>query len=80
MRRISVERELTRANTLLISLLITQAVLGIATVVNSIGQVPVSWGVAHQFTAILVVSSVVYLNYLIRPGRPLHPVEKMVEN
>ncbi len=72
--------EVARANTLLISLLITQAVLGIATVVNSVGQVPVSWGVAHQFTAILVVSSVLYVNYLFRPGRPLRPVEKMVEN
>ena len=64
---------------LLIILLISQALLGIGTVVNSIGQVPVSWGVAHQFTAILVTGTVVYLNYLHQPGRLLGSVEKMVE-
>ncbi|NJB87793.1 cytochrome c oxidase assembly protein subunit 15 [Lewinella marina] len=67
-------------NTLLITLLITQAILGILTLVNSVGQVPVGLGVAHQFTAIAVVATVVYLNYLFRPGRPLRPVEKVVEN
>ncbi|THH35523.1 COX15/CtaA family protein [Neolewinella litorea] len=78
-KRIS-DTRLQRANTLLISLLITQAILGIATVVNSVGQVPVGLGVAHQFTAIAVVALVVYINYLFQPGRPLHPVEKVVEN
>ena len=73
-------RELNRANTLLISLLITQALLGIFTVVNSVGQVPVGLGVAHQFTAIAVTATLVYVNYLFRPGRPLHPVNKPVEN
>ncbi len=71
---------LRRANTLLISLLITQVLLGILTVTNSIGQVPVGWGVAHQFTAIALVATVVYVNYLFRPGRVLRPVEKPVEN
>ena len=71
---------LARTNTLLISLLITQVGLGIATVVSSIGQVPVGLGVAHQFTAIALVATVVYLNYLFRPGRPLRPVENVVEN
>ncbi|MCP9237387.1 COX15/CtaA family protein [Lewinella sp. JB7] len=73
-------RPLSRANTLLISLLITQVALGIATVVSSIGQVPVGLGVAHQFTAIAAVSVVVYINYLFHPGSSLRPVEKMVEN
>ena len=73
-------QNLDRANALLISLLITQVLLGILTVTNSIGQVPVGWGVAHQFTAIALVATVVYVNYLFRPGRPLRPVEKPVEN
>ena len=73
-------RKLRRANTLLISLLITQVVLGIATVTSSIGQVPVGLGVAHQFTAIALVATVVYVNYLFQPGRLLRPVEKPVEN
>ena len=73
-------RGIKRANTLLIILLITQVSLGILTVINSQGQVPVGYGVAHQFVAIALVGTVVYLNYRFRPGRPLAPVEKMVEN
>ncbi len=73
-------RELRVTNTLLIILLITQALLGIFTLVNSIGQVPVGLGVAHQFTAIAVVAVVVYLHFLFAPGPPLHPVENIVEN
>ena len=69
-------RELARANALLISLLISQVVLGVATVVSSVGQVPVGLGVAHQFTAIALVATVVYINYLFKPGRPLGAVDK----
>lgn len=65
-----------RVNTLLIIMLGIQAVLGIITVMNSQGEVPVSWGVAHQFGAILLVSALVYLNYRMRPGVPLRGVEK----
>ncbi|SEQ30564.1 COX15/CtaA family protein [Neolewinella agarilytica] len=68
------------ANTLLIILLITQAILGIATVMSSQGQVPVGLGVAHQFGAIALVGAIVYLNYLFRPGTLLKAVDKTVEN
>ena len=78
--RLPLSRGLRRANTLLIILLITQVTLGILTVVNSQGQVPVGYGVAHQFVAIALVGTVVYLNYRIRPGTPLAPVENRVEN
>lgn len=70
---------LRRSNALLITLLVIQAILGIATVVSSIGQVPVGLGVAHQFTAILLVAAVLYINYLFQPGRRLIPVDKSVE-
>ncbi len=70
---------LVKTNTLLIIMLITQAVLGIITVMNSIGQVPVGLGVAHQFGAIALVGIVIYLNYLFRPGRLLVSVDKTVE-
>ncbi|PPK87195.1 cytochrome c oxidase assembly protein subunit 15 [Neolewinella xylanilytica] len=79
-RSITLPAGLRRANTLLIILLITQVTLGILTVVNSQGQVPVGFGVAHQFTAIALVATVVYINYRYRPGTPLAGVEKMVEN
>ncbi|MEM6772671.1 MAG: COX15/CtaA family protein, partial [Bacteroidota bacterium] len=53
--------EIPRVNLLLISVLIIQVILGIATVVSSKGQVPVGLGVAHQFTAIALAGVVVYL-------------------
>ncbi len=79
-RKLDLTKGMKRANTLLISLLITQVTLGILTVVNSQGQVPVGFGVAHQFTAIALVATVIYINYRFHPGRPLRAVDKMVEN
>lgn len=70
---------LVKTNTLLIILLITQIILGIATVMSSAGQVPVGLGVAHQFGAIALAGVVVYLNYLFRPGKMLIAVDKTVE-
>jgi cytochrome c oxidase assembly protein subunit 15 len=67
-------------NGLLITLLITQALLGIATLMGSIGEVPVGLGVAHQFGAIALVGVFVYINYQFWPGKPLRPVDKTVEN
>lgn len=65
---------------LLISLLVIQVLLGIATVVSSIGQVPVDLGVAHQAGAIALLSATLYCTYLIWPGRPLRSVDNSVEN
>ena len=72
--------EIPRVNNLLIIVLITQVVLGIATVVSSHGEVPVGLGVAHQFGAIALAGVVVYLNYCFSPGRLLRSVDKTVEN
>ena len=71
---------LRQPTNLLITLLITQVILGVATVVSSIGQVPVGLGVAHQFTAICLVGTLLYLNYLLQPGNPLRSVENPVDN
>lgn len=72
--------EIPRVNKLLIILLVSQVALGVATVVSSLGQVPVGLGVAHQFGAIALAGVVVYLNYCFRPGALLGTVEKTVEN
>ena len=71
--------EIPRVNNLLIIVLITQVVLGIATVVSSKGQVPVGLGVGHQFGAIALAGVLVYLNYCFRPGALLRSVDKSVE-
>lgn len=70
---------LVKSNAMLVILLVTQALLGIATVVNSVGQVPVGLGVAHQFGAIALVGVVLFINYLFHPGQLLMNVDKSVE-
>ncbi|OAV43474.1 COX15/CtaA family protein [Lewinella sp. 4G2] len=69
-------RVLRKPTLLLVTLLVTQVIIGIATVVSSIGQVPVGLGVAHQFTAIVLVGTLLYLNYTHAPGKLLKTVEK----
>jgi heme a synthase len=49
-----------------IILLVTQVFLGIITLINCIGNIPVSWGVLHQACALLLLSSALYLNYLLK--------------
>ncbi len=76
----AVSPQFKRSNYLLISLLIIQVLLGIATLVSSIGQVPVGLGVAHQAGAIALLFSTLYCMYLLWPGKPLISVEKPVDN
>ncbi|MCB9272851.1 MAG: COX15/CtaA family protein [Lewinellaceae bacterium] len=48
---------------LLVSMLIIQALLGIFTLINCVGAVPVGLGVMHQAGAILFLSVTLYVNY-----------------
>ena len=75
----SINHQLRGPTALLVTLLITQVILGVATVTNSVGQVPVGLGVAHQFTALALVGALLYLNYVHRPGVVLGIVGNSVE-
>lgn len=48
---------------LLVSVLIMQVVLGVLTVLNCIGAVPVGLGVYHQAGALLLLSAILYVDY-----------------
>lgn len=78
--KLSVSRQFKFANTLLITMLSIQVLLGIFTLINSHGEVPVGLGVAHQTGAIFLLGASLYLAYLLWPGKVLKPVEKSVEN
>ena len=54
-----------KANYLFISLLTTQVILGILTVINCVGEVPLFYGVMHQAFAMLLLMVVLYYNYLL---------------
>lgn len=52
-------------------LVLAQFSLGVMTVVNSYGSIPLGYGVLHQLTALVLLCAVVYIIYQLRPaGRP----------
>ena len=51
--------------------LITQISLGIITLINSIGKIPVTWGVLHQAMGILYLSLCLYFIYITSEKRDL---------
>lgn len=53
-------------------MLVTQVILGILTLVNCIGIIPVSLGSLHQGFAILLLSSSLYINYLLSAPPTIH--------
>lgn len=53
-----------KASVVLVCLLITQVVLGILTVINCKGSIPVGLGVAHQFFGLMLLTASLFLNYL----------------
>ncbi len=65
---------------MLISLLVIQVALGIITVVNSKGVIPLSWGVYHQAGAIMLLSVILFLNFQVGNPKESPAVEKAVEN
>jgi cytochrome c oxidase assembly protein subunit 15 len=47
-------------------LIVVQILLGIMTLLGSIGHIPVLWGVLHQGVAVFVLSALLYHYYLVR--------------
>ncbi len=47
-----------------ITMLVIQVILGIITVINCKGSIPVDWGVLHQGGALLLLTAMLFINYL----------------
>jgi cytochrome c oxidase assembly protein subunit 15 len=62
----SVFKSISRATWVFIFLLVSQVIIGIATVVSCKGNIPVGLGVLHQGFALLLLSSALYLNYILK--------------
>ena len=52
------------------AVLIIQLLLGIFTVINSIGRIPVALGALHQCTALLLLATLLYCVFLIQKHKP----------
>ncbi len=68
-----------RSTGLLIGLLGVQVLLGIATLASSTGYVPVGLGVYHQLGAILLLGTLLFVDYQLWPGLLLEGVDKPVD-
>ncbi|WP_020537859.1 COX15/CtaA family protein [Lewinella cohaerens] len=61
--KVTNSRIIKQASYLLVSMLVIQVLLGILTVVNSVGMIPVALGVLHQAGAIFLLSAVLFVDY-----------------
>ncbi len=57
---------LQRTNMLLVTMLVIQVLLGIFTLINCKGSIPVGLGVMHQGGALLLLGTVLFVNYQFR--------------
>ncbi len=62
-RKLKISKNLNKGLVLLVSLLVIQFILGILTVINSIGRIPIFYGVFHQAVALLLLISLLTVNY-----------------
>jgi cytochrome c oxidase assembly protein subunit 15 len=67
-RRIHQSTQLARGSQLLILILIAQVTLGILTLLNGLGQVPLFLGVLHQAGGLLLLATMLYVNYQFGEG------------
>ncbi len=58
-----VSNQLNAGTNMLVGMLIIQVFLGISTIVNSVGKIPVFYGAAHQAGALLLLICLLFVNY-----------------
>ncbi|MEZ5040937.1 MAG: COX15/CtaA family protein [Saprospiraceae bacterium] len=64
---------------LLVSMLIIQLLLGIFTLINALGTIPVGLGVMHQAGALVLLSIILFLLFQLRSVKNYENVENYVE-
>lgn len=62
-KKAAISKRLKRANQVMLIMLITQFLLGISTVIHSVGRIPVFWGAMHQGVALLLLICLLFVNY-----------------
>ena len=55
-----------QSSTVLITMLIIQILLGIITLINCVGVIPITFGVLHQAGALFLLSIVLFMNYQMK--------------
>lgn len=62
----NVSKRLKIGSQFMLGMLIIQFLLGISTVINSVGKIPVSWGAIHQAGALLLLLCVLFTAYQLK--------------
>ena len=62
-RQFNLSNTLRFGNNLLLGMLVIQFLLGVFTVINSIGRIPLGYGVLHQGGALILLAFSLYINY-----------------
>lgn len=65
-RKIKISSRLQFANNLLLGMLVIQFLLGILTVINSIGRIPLVYGALHQCGALILLGILLFVNFQFR--------------
>jgi cytochrome c oxidase assembly protein subunit 15 len=66
-RNITSDKIFSAGLTLFPVTVLLQAVIGIITVLNCTGNIPVAWGVLHQAGAMLLIANTVFILFHLRP-------------
>ena len=61
--------QVKRGSYLILGMVGVQFLLGVLTIINSIGKIPVGYGVLHQGGALLLLVFLLYVNYQFKPVR-----------
>jgi heme a synthase len=69
--QISVTKQVKNGIYALLAVTLLQVLLGILTVINCIGTIPLGLGVFHQAGALLLLTVVLYLNYQLREAQEI---------
>lgn len=77
-KKMSITKEFNLGLYMLISMLIIQVLLGIFTLLNSLGSIPVGLGVMHQGGALILLSIVLFLLFQLRNVKNYENVENYV--
>jgi heme a synthase len=78
-RQVGISNQLSLGANLLIAVLFVQFLLGVITVVNCVGRIPLLWGAVHQAGALVLLAVVLFVNYQFSRVRKT-VVEKHVGN
>jgi len=68
-RKLQLSKQLNFGIHVLITVLVIQFSLGVLTIVNSIGGIPLAYGSAHQAVALVLLATMLYVNYQFKASQ-----------